>query len=84
LAKGVCAGTIESSNGNAKDAPTPRRMVLRERCFLVMNMLFLFSYLMVHQRIWRGGPGDGIGGRFGAFGPAHLERHAFDDSQDER
>jgi hypothetical protein len=38
FAKGVCAGTIESRKGNAKDAPTPRKIVRRERCFLVTNM----------------------------------------------
>src|SRR5260370_41480441 len=38
LDNGVCAGTIESSSGNASDAPQPRRTVRREICFLVMNM----------------------------------------------
>src|SRR5258708_30551940 len=38
LDNGVCAGTIESSSGNASDAPTPRRTVRREMCFLVINM----------------------------------------------
>src|SRR5262252_1677902 len=43
LARGVCAGTIESSSGKAKDAPTPRSMVRRERCLLVMNISLLYS-----------------------------------------
>jgi len=34
----VAAGTIASRNGNATVAPSPRRTVRRERCFLVMNM----------------------------------------------
>ncbi len=38
---GVKAGTIESSSGNASDAPTPRRTVRRDRPFLVMNMTWL-------------------------------------------
>src|SRR6267142_4321843 len=38
LLSGVCAGTIDSSSGNATVTPAPRRNVRRERCFLVMNM----------------------------------------------
>src|ERR1022692_640188 len=35
---GVCAGTIESSNGSARVTPIPRRRVRREMCFLVISM----------------------------------------------
>src|SRR5579872_6163186 len=38
LLKGVCAGTIESSSGNANVTPTPRKNVRRGTCFLVMNI----------------------------------------------
>jgi hypothetical protein len=41
LASGVCAGTIESSSGNATDTPTPRSNVRRERYFLVMKFMVL-------------------------------------------
>src|SRR3984957_15539362 len=34
----VCAGIMESSNGNASATPAPRRSVRREMCFLVMNI----------------------------------------------
>src|SRR5262245_44192641 len=36
--RGVCAGTIDSRNGNATVTPAPRKNVRRERCFLVMNI----------------------------------------------
>src|SRR5882724_5968276 len=39
LFKGVCAGTIDSRNGNATVTPAPRRNVRRERDFFVMNMV---------------------------------------------
>jgi hypothetical protein len=39
LASGVCAGTIESSNGRATDTPNPRSIVRRERYFLVMKFI---------------------------------------------
>src|SRR5439155_9463550 len=41
LFKGVCAGTIDSSSGNATVTPAPQRNVRRERCFLVMNMVLV-------------------------------------------
>src|SRR6516164_6577637 len=41
---GVCAGTIESSNGNARVTPAPLRTVRRERCFLVMNISALLNH----------------------------------------
>src|SRR5579872_6041902 len=47
LARGVCAGTIESSKGSASDAPTPRRMVRRDRCFLVRNIPFILLLIGV-------------------------------------
>src|SRR5688500_18901991 len=36
---GVNAGTIESSNGSARDTPMPRRNVRRGRCLRVTNMV---------------------------------------------
>src|SRR5437867_6282848 len=39
LLSGVCAGTMDSRNGNAIVTPAPRRNVRRERCFLVMNIV---------------------------------------------
>src|SRR5437762_6058333 len=44
---GVCAGTIESSQGSASETPQPRRNVRRERYFLVMN-IFASSDLVIH------------------------------------
>jgi hypothetical protein len=38
FASSVLAGTIESSNGSANEAPMPFRTVRRERCFFVMNI----------------------------------------------
>src|SRR6478672_647556 len=38
LLSGVCAGNIDSSNGNAIVTPVPRRNVRRERDFYVMNI----------------------------------------------
>src|SRR6267143_7152648 len=43
LFKGVCAGTIDSSSGNATVTPAPRRNVRRERCLFVMNMGLISS-----------------------------------------
>src|ERR1700720_3189842 len=40
LLNGVCAGTIESSNGSASATPAPRRTARRDMCFLVMNIGF--------------------------------------------
>jgi hypothetical protein len=40
----VAAGTIASSSGNASDAPTPLRKVLRGIYFLVMNFIVLTLY----------------------------------------
>src|SRR5207244_4426960 len=45
LLSGVCAGTIDSKNGNAIVTPAPRRKVRRERCFLVINMVALLLHL---------------------------------------
>src|SRR5678815_5608336 len=39
LAKGVCAGSIASSNGSATVTPAPRRNVRRERCFFEMKFI---------------------------------------------
>src|SRR5213593_1547333 len=39
---GVCAGSMDSRNGNATVTPQPRRNVLRGMCFLVKN-IYLFS-----------------------------------------
>src|SRR5215831_3695804 len=39
LARGVIAGTMESSSGNANVVPTPRRNVRRGIAFLVSNTL---------------------------------------------
>src|SRR2546426_10244839 len=36
---GTSAGYIDSSNGNAKVTPAPRRNVRRGICFFVMNMV---------------------------------------------
>ncbi len=41
--KGVCADTIESSNGRASVAPAPRRNVLRARCFFEMKFISAIS-----------------------------------------
>jgi len=43
LFKGVCAGTIDSSSGNATVTPAPRRNVRRERCLFVMNLGLISS-----------------------------------------
>src|SRR5579864_5322110 len=76
LATGVCAGTIESSSGSAKDTPMPRRTVRRERCFLVMNIAL---GLLIQVA------GNSIGRRILIlFGSSHLKWRAFHNSQDER
>jgi len=36
--KGVCAGTIDSMNGNAIATPIPRRTVRRDMNFFVINI----------------------------------------------
>src|SRR5215469_1370462 len=38
LARGVCAGIIESSSGSARATPAPRRTVRRDMCFFVRNI----------------------------------------------
>src|SRR5580658_8715981 len=38
LARGVCAGTMESRNGNASVIPAPRKNARLWMCFLVMNI----------------------------------------------
>src|ERR1051326_1004106 len=45
LAKGVCAGSIESSSGSATVTPAPRRNVRRERCFFEMKFIVPVSLL---------------------------------------
>ena len=40
FASGVCAGTMESRNGSAKETPAPFRRERREMNFLVTNMSF--------------------------------------------
>src|SRR5450755_547775 len=77
FARGVCAGTIESSSGSARDAPMPRSNVRRDRCFFVMNMLFLSSpQLMAVPCIrWR---------RLRIFHPSHLEWRTLHHSQNKR
>jgi hypothetical protein len=39
FSNGVWAGTIDSSKGNDKETPTPRKSVRREMCFLVINVM---------------------------------------------
>src|SRR5690242_20045528 len=76
LATGVCAGTMESSNGRAKDTPIPRRTVRRERCFLVMNIAL---GLLIQVA------GNSIGRRTHIlFRSSHFERRTFHDSENER
>src|ERR1700720_1525228 len=76
FATGVCAGTMESSNGSAKDTPMPRKIVRRERCFLVMNIAL---GLLIQVA------GNSIGRRVLIFFcSSHLERRAFHDPQNER
>ena len=36
---GVCAGTIDSSNGSEIEAPIPRKTVRLDKYFFVMNMM---------------------------------------------
>src|SRR5260370_5545361 len=50
LRSGVCAGTMESSSGRARPTPMPRRIVRRERCFLVMYMLSLNFFRSTHLK----------------------------------
>src|ERR1700733_16324968 len=38
-ARATAAGIIASSNGSATTAPTPRRTVRRDKCFLVRNIM---------------------------------------------
>src|SRR5882762_7700245 len=48
LASGVAAGTMDSNNGNAIVAPTPRRNVRRGMNFLVMIIMILhFKWTLV-------------------------------------
>src|SRR5258706_14847054 len=49
LLNGVCAGTIDSKNGNATVTPAPRRNVRRERCFFVINMVTLLELSNNHR-----------------------------------
>src|SRR5215467_702814 len=52
LLSGVCAGSIDSSNGNARVTPVPRRNVRRERDFFVMNIrppTISLAFEMVHS-----------------------------------
>src|SRR5215469_10911777 len=44
FAKGVCAGTMESNNGNASATPAPLRTVRREMCFLVISIAYPFQF----------------------------------------
>src|SRR5438552_3570083 len=50
LLNGVCAGTIESSIGNASVTPTPRRNALLGMCFLVMNIVSALPDFIVKYR----------------------------------
>src|ERR1700733_12689830 len=70
LRSGVCAGTMESSNGSATVAPKPRRTVRREMCFLVMNIVLTPRGTCENCRL--------------VFRPSHLERRAFHDAQNDR
>ena len=40
FARGVCAGNIASSSGNASVTPAPRKNARRAICFLEMNIAF--------------------------------------------
>src|SRR6266446_4252997 len=78
FASGVWAGTMDSRNGNATATPAPRRKVRRDKCFFVMNIgaasliivssCYLISFLFRVFRLFH----------------LHLERSAFDDSENER
>src|SRR5215470_2121633 len=49
LLSGVCAGSMDSRNGNAIVTPAPLRNVRRERCFLVMNMAGLLTISLAFE-----------------------------------
>src|SRR5262245_37959877 len=56
LAKGVCAGSIESSNGSARVTPVPRRNVRRDRCFFEMKFIcsgLLNDVISLHASAYR-------------------------------
>jgi hypothetical protein len=42
-ASAVAAGIIASSSGKASAVPAPLSMVRRDKCFLVMNIVYLAS-----------------------------------------
>src|SRR5437870_2950851 len=88
----VCAGTIESSSGNARVTPIPRRNVRRGRCFLVRNIALLCLPVKLPRLnvsyIYAGLKPERtllfVLCRVGRYvvairHPAHLKRRAFDD-----
>src|SRR5437762_11763069 len=70
LYSGVCAGTIESRNGSDNDAPMPRSIVRRDRCFLVMNIVLG----LLEAAPWRSRLGLGAVVGFGAVGIGAVGR----------
>src|ERR1700722_9958910 len=73
LFKGVCAGTMESRKGSARETPMSRNTVRRERCFLVMyiRLRFLLETNVRFKKL--------AGSR-----ASHPKRPALDDCDDER
>src|SRR5579872_1933434 len=89
FASRVCAGTMESNNGNAKATPAPRNIVRRDMCFFVMNIVSPYRFNFgtpgysadtlargALLRLWRI--------RTDLNFLIHLERVALHDSQDQR
>src|ERR1700733_2666750 len=82
-ARATAAGIIASSNGSATTAPTPRRTVRRDRCFLVRNIMsnplahsVRYGHLShFHVRL----PGALSGGHL-----FHLKCRTCDDSDQDR
>src|SRR3989442_873699 len=87
---GVCAGTMESSSGNASDALTPRRTVRREICFLVINMLSPISQAKACATIaYPAYVNTSMTfslrrHRLNLFNSPHLKRRALHNTQNER
>src|SRR4051794_27000161 len=72
------AGTIASSRGSARAAPTPRRNVRRGKAIFVMiiYLLSLITYLLLTRGCGRA--------RLVEARPAHLKRRALHDPEHER
>src|SRR5580704_10692190 len=51
-ARAVEAGIIASRSGKASVAPAPRRMVRRDMCFLVINVMAVFLLCQRAARGW--------------------------------